>query len=387
MKITLVVNKFDMTGKSPYLTNELAYAFRKLGDQVSVLYLDWDSLVLADSINDDDIVVHSMPAIMLKNRGKMQLIYKWLFSPFKYLILSRRVKKTDIVIYFSPAITNYSLILNPFFKTNYSLCIYWDFFPYHQVQLDLIPKGRLSLILQKIENLLLGNMNSIALMSESNRKQFNSIYPVSLHSRVVIIPIWGDTKNLGTAVNIRKDNKKICVFGGQLARGRNIESIINASPYLDSNIVLKIIGDGELFESLEMNINKNQYNNVELLGRLPREQYLEEIKNYDLGIIVTSVTTETNSFPSKVIDYFKAGLPIIAITEPGSDFGDFIEVKTQSGEACYSEDPKEIAHAINCLLKREDRAKLGKNGKSYFLENMVVDEVARKIKLLINVDK
>ncbi len=245
----------------------------------------------------------------------------------------------------------------------------------------------MGLILQKMENLLLSRMNSIALMSDCNIKQFNNIYPFNLHSRVVTIPIWGDTKNLGEFKYIRRDNKKICVFGGQLIRGRNIESVIDASPYLDENVVLRIIGDGELFESLQEKIVENKYANVELLGRLSREDYLEEIKSYDLGIIVTSTTTKTNSFPSKVIDYFKAELPVIAITEPGSDFGNFIELQTQSGKACYSENPREIASTINCLLKREDRVELGKNGKNYFLENMVVDEVAKKIKILAKVDK
>lgn len=302
---------------------------------------------------------------------------KWSLAPLQYLSFHEPLQQRyDLAIYYSPLFVAYPLIALNQLKASFRLAVYWDFFPYHQVQLGMIPRGVMEKGLHAAERFLLSRMNVIGLMSPRNRESFQRVFAWRDDSRLKLLPIWGGSESLPMRP---PDEQKYCVFGGQLSPGRNIEALVRAAEFLPDDIELRIYGRGPLQEALEAIIRQKRLPNVRLMGQVSREQYQRDIAGARLGLIITDPHAKTDSFPSKVIDYFRVALPVLAITEAESDFGSFVEKTAHAGRALHSDDPATIAAAITSMVGSPERARWGRSGQTYYHSNMTAERIAERI--------
>ncbi len=58
---------------------------------------------------------------------------------------------------------------------------------------------------------------------------------------------------------------------------------------------------------------------------MSRDAYLRLLGACDVGMVATVPGVSSFSFPSKTLDYLRAGLPVVAAVEPGSDFSALLE--------------------------------------------------------------
>jgi hypothetical protein len=58
---------------------------------------------------------------------------------------------------------------------------------------------------------------------------------------------------------------------------------------------------------------------------MPREAFLQFLQACDVGMVATVPGVTSFSIPTKTIDYLRAGLPVVAAVEHGSDFVAIIE--------------------------------------------------------------
>ncbi|MEW6420694.1 MAG: glycosyltransferase family 4 protein [Deinococcota bacterium] len=381
MKIAMVVAKFDETGESPYLTNELADALTARGHHVTVLYVDWHAEAEPKVRYKPGQTVY-VDKPMPRGSGVVAMARKWSLAPLKYLSFQKPLQEEyDLAIYYSPLFVAYPLIALNRLKARFRLAVYWDFFPYHQVELGLLPRGPMEKGLHAAERFLLGRMNVIALMSAGNRESFKRVFSWRDDSRLHLLPIWGGGERLALRP---PDEQKYCVFGGQLSPGRNIEALVRAAEFLPDDIELRVYGRGPLQEALEAIIGQKQLSNVRLMGQVSREQYQRDIAGAWLGLIITDPHAKTDSFPSKVIDYFRVALPVLAITEARSDFGSFVEQTAQAGRALHSDDPATIAAAITSMIGSPQREEWGRTGHDYYYAHMTAERVAERIENLVS---
>lgn len=376
MKIAMIVAKFDETGNSPYLTNELADALAARGHHVTVLYVDWHAEAepkIRHRAGQTIYVEKTMP----RGTGTLAMARKWSLAPLQYLSFHKPLQeKYDLAIYYSPLFVAYPLIALNRLKASFKLAVYWDFFPYHQVELGIIPRGVMEKGLHAAERFLLSRMNVIGLMSPRNRESFQRVFAWRDDSRLRLLPIWGGSDPLPLRT---PDEQRYCVFGGQLSAGRNIEALVRAAEFLPGDIELRIYGRGPLQETLEAIIRQKRLPNVRLMGQVSREQYQRDIAGAWLGLIITDPHAKTDSFPSKVIDYFRVALPVLAITEAESDFGSFVEQTAHAGRALYSDDPATIAAAIASMIDSPQRAEWGRNGHDHYHAHMTAERIAERI--------
>ena len=61
------------------------------------------------------------------------------------------------------------------------------------------------------------------------------------------------------------------------------------------------------------------------MSAIPRADYLSLLGACDCGIVATQRDTGVPTFPSKTLDYFRAGIPVVASVESSTDFGLFLE--------------------------------------------------------------
>jgi glycosyltransferase involved in cell wall biosynthesis len=63
-----------------------------------------------------------------------------------------------------------------------------------------------------------------------------------------------------------------------------------------------------------------RYGNIRIEPPVARSEYLSLVGACDVGMVATVKEFTSWAFPSKTIDYLRAGLPIVTAVEPGSDY-------------------------------------------------------------------
>ena len=90
-----------------------------------------------------------------------------------------------------------------------------------------------------------------------------------------------------------------------------------------SELLFLFVGDGRLAPRLQA--EADQADNVAWLPAMPREAYLQLLGACDVGLVATVPGVTSFSIPSKTLDYLRAGLPVVAAVESGSDFAALLE--------------------------------------------------------------
>lgn len=388
LEIAIFVTKFDPTFKNPWLTDELCQAFADQGHKVDVFFLDWHREFSAGTIaSRKNINVHIIAPIA----GKFGVISKmihWALSSFnvsKYYRSRFKPNSHDILISFSPSIIfGIPLIrLKSWFK--YRVLIQWDFFPYHQAQIGLIPFRWITKIGAIFESICLSSFTYIGCMSQRNIDYLIKNYDIPLSIEKGIIPLWAKIRDkpIVNKIEIRKRfnlplSTPIAVFGGQIASGRGLEDIVNAAELAKQTsepVHFLFIGNGPKLPWLNERI-KNITDYCTILPYVPRDQYLELISCCDAGIVATIRDVDVPTFPSKTLDYCCVGLPIIASVEESTDFGDIVAA-ANIGVYCNAGDASILLQLCLDLFSNESNMlALSKNSRTFYSENFDVQKIS-----------
>lgn len=84
------------------------------------------------------------------------------------------------------------------------------------------------------------------------------------------------------------------------------------------------------------------------MQHLPKEDYDKIIGCFDVGLIFLDYRFTIPNFPSRLLSYMTAKLPVLACTDPNTDIGKII-IDGEFGWWCNSNDLKEFHE---CVKKR-----------------------------------
>lgn len=396
MRILLLCTKFSLSENDPWLTNELAEALQLTGNEVSVACLDWSAVDGSQSaelrtkagvrVSVMSPVVTRLPFPFL-NKG-----LKWTWSSFRAYRKVRallRSEKIDLVIGFSPAVTMALpiLILTRRPQTK-SFLIQWDFFPYHHRQIGLISSSVAFRVARVAETLLLRRFDAIGCMSPANVDYLHAHYHLRPDQRVCVLPVWAKGEKLAeiepSAVRKKYElpvGRPVVVFGGQLAAGRGLEDLLHMAQLAEearSPLFFLIIGSGPL-EALVRSYIEGGHRNLNWIPRIPRSEYLNVIRACDVALVCTVRDVDVPTFPSKTLDYLRAGLPIVASVEKSTDYGDFL-CSNVVGISVEAGEPSKLLAAIEDLLLDKPQLELMRNkGPECFRSMFEVERVAHDL--------
>ena len=113
-----------------------------------------------------------------------------------------------------------------------------------------------------------------------------------------------------------------------------------------------IVGDGTEFHVLATFFEKYKPKNMKLMKRLPKDDYDRMIAACDVGMIFLNHRFTIPNFPSRLLSYMQAKLPVLAVTDLNTDIGKVI-VEGGFGWWCESNDSKEFNCIIASILKEE----------------------------------
>jgi glycosyltransferase involved in cell wall biosynthesis len=361
------------------LMNELADAVVAAGATIDVIALDWRD----GDITSNPVVPPTHPALKVYRFEPLivnsfgifvRLLIKWIGTPLRAASTTLKLLRThkyDIIVSGLPSSVWAPVIICILFSRSKKYLIQWDFLPYHQRAMGLL-KGRVAFdTLLFLERLLIRGFNVIGCMSPMNIDFLKSHYWIGSTQKIEILPIWTEAsfpeKTDRNKIRIKYGlpiSMKIAVFGGTLSKGRGLDDVIGAAQHAVKHrqrILFLVIGRGPLEN--EIRLKAQAMSNVKVMSAIPRQDYLTLLGACDCGIVATQRDTGVPTFPSKTLDYFRAGIPVVASVEDSTDFGKFIEEQI-AGVAVEAGDSKALFNSVSRLCSNSrQRKKFTANGR------------------------
>lgn len=300
------------------------------------------------------------------NIQKTNIIEKGISTILLETQITRAIKKYlkndkfDLVLYSTPPITLVKPIT--FIKKRDNAKTYLmlkDIFPQNAVDLGMLKthglKGILYKFFRKKEKKLYAISDKIGCMSQANvdyiLKHNSEINP----KKVEIFPNCIEPVDVSLTAEEKREmrikydiplDKTVFVYGGNLGKPQGIPFIIDCLRAEKENdrVFFLIVGDGTEYGKLEQFAKAEKPANFKLMKRLPSEEYDKMIAACDVGMIFLDHRFTIPNFPSRLLSYMQAGLPVLACTDPNTDVGKVIE-EGGFGWWCESDD-------INVFLER-----------------------------------
>lgn len=292
--------------------------------------------------------------------------------------------KFDLVIYSTPPITLRKAIKYVKKRDNAkAYLLLKDIFPQNAVDLGMLKKTGIKGVLfnyfRTKEQELYKLSDYIGCMSKANVEFLLQHNPELSTEIVEVCP------NSIDPIVIEKDEKKVAeikakysiplfktvfIYGGNLGKPQGIDFLIECLKANKENeqVYFVIVGSGTEFTKLKTFFDNEKLTNAQLFSQLPKEDYEILANSCDVGLIFLDKRFTIPNFPSRLLSYMQASMPVLAATDINTDIGQVIE-KGNFGNWCKSGDVGEFNRHVQQLCVLRTRKKMGENARKYLKDN------------------
>ncbi|WP_374055131.1 glycosyltransferase family 4 protein [Rossellomorea sp. FM04394] len=299
----------------------------------------------------------------------------------------------DLVIYSTPPITLQKAVSYVKKRDNAkSYLLLKDIFPQNAVDLGMLKKNGVKGVLYNFfrakEKRLYQISDYIGCMSPANI-DFILKHNPELSTKIIevcpnsIEPLKIE-KNETKALEIKRKyniplDKTIFIYGGNLGKPQGIDFLMKCLRANKANdqAYFVIAGSGTEFDKLDTFFSNEKLSNAQLFAQLPKEDYEILANSCDVGLIFLDSRFTIPNFPSRLLSYMQASMPILAATDNNTDIREVIE-KGNFGKWCKSGELEEFNNHLSELCNVPKRKKMGKNSRK-FLENNYTAKHSYKI--------
>lgn len=304
--------------------------------------------------------------------------------------------KFDLVLYSTPPITFSNAI--EFVKKRDNARTYLllkDIFPQNSIDIGMLResgvKGSIYKHFRKQEKKLYAISDRIGCMSPANVRYLLEHNPDVSADKVEVCPNSIDpvdrscTPEESRSIREKYDlplDKKIFVYGGNLGRPQGVDFLIDCLRQQHiADAFFLIVGSGTEYGKLRQFVDAEKPENVMLLQSLPREDYDKMIGACDVGMIFLDYRFTIPNFPSRLLSYMQAKLPVLCATDPNTDIGTIAE-ENGFGYKCLSNDATQFVATAERMLT-DDLTVMGDNGYRYLLQEYTA---AKSYKTIVNME-
>lgn len=276
--------------------------------------------------------------------------------------------KFDLVLYPTPPVTQVDTVAYIKKRDNAkTYLLLKDIFPQNAVDIGMMRKSGIKGIIYKTfrkkEKKLYRISDYIGCMSQANVdyiiKHNPDIDPQKVHVNPNTIEIVENVISEEKKREIKEKyniplNSKTFIYGGNLGRPQDIPFVIECLKANEgkSDRFFIICGKGTEYKKLEAYVNERKPDNVLLLNGLPKEEYEEFVKAFDIGLIFLDHRFTIPNFPSRLLSYMQSRMPVIACTDVNTDIGKVI-VEGGFGWWCESNSAEDFTAIVDNACKAE----------------------------------
>ena len=289
--------------------------------------------------------------------------------------------KFDLIIYSTPPISFEKIIRYVKKRDNAkTYLLLKDIFPQNAVDLNMFSKNNpIYWHFRNKEKRLYRNSDYIGCMSQANVDFLLQHNPEISPDIVEVCP------NSIEPLTVEKDEKKIAeikekynipldktvfIYGGNLGKPQGIEFLIECLKSNKNNeqIYFIIAGSGTEFGKLKTFFDNEKPKNAQLFAQLPKDDYEMLANSCDVGLIFLDKRFTIPNFPSRILSYMQASIPVLAATDVNTDLGQVIE-DGNFGFWCESSDVAEFNKKVQLLCDSTLRREMGANARRYLEDN------------------
>lgn len=295
--------------------------------------------------------------------------------------------KFDLVMYSTPPITFCGAI--EYIKKRDNARTYLllkDIFPQNSVDIGMLSKegvkGKIYKHFRKQEKKLYAISDRIGCMSEANVKYVLANNPEVSADKVEVCPNSIEPLDMSCSgedrIAIRRKynlplDKKIFVYGGNLGMPQGIDFLIDCMQRQNfGDVEFLIIGNGTEYSKLKKFVDETDRQNIILMKYLPKDDYDRMIGACDVGMIFLDHRFTIPNFPSRLLSYMQAKLPVLTVTDPNTDIGTIAE-ENGFGVKCISDNPEDFVSAVN-RLKSMNMPEMGEKAFAFMQQEYTVDK-------------
>lgn len=289
--------------------------------------------------------------------------------------------KFDLVLYTTPPTTIYGLV--EAVKKAAGAKAYLllkDIFPQNSLDLGMLSKngvkGLIYRYFKHTERKTYAAADWIGCMSRANRDYLVAHEPEINPERIEVNPnslIPRDMSNIDNSDFKERYglpcNERIFVYGGSLGRPQGIDFLIEVLRLNERSSVgyFLIAGNGTERAKLESYFSSANPKHAKLLPSLPRTEFDAMLMACDVGLVFLDHRFTTPNFPSRLLSYMQASLPIVAATDQASDMGRLAE---ENGFGIWAESTDAEAFLAKCRELTDDSiSEMGARARAYMVEN------------------
>ena len=350
-----LLREFKKNGHEVYIvsTNE-----RRLGKETE--YVDEDGAhllrVKIGNLRNTNLIEKGISTLLIESQFKAAI--------GKYL----SDVKFDMVMYSTPPITLVSAI--EYVKKRDGAKTYLllkDIFPQNAVDIGIMSKTGMKGLLYKHfrrkEKKLYAISDHIGCMSQANVDYVINHNPEVDPTIVEVCPNCIEVIDKSVDEKTRKQirerygiplDKKVFVYGGNLGKPQGIPFLIECLEKCKDieGAFFLVVGNGTEYGKLETYANSSSQKNFKLMSRLPKEDYDTMVGACDVELIFLDHRFTIPNFPSRLLSYMQAKIPVLAVTDPNTDIGKVI-VDGGFGWWCESNDSDSFARIVKSVLGME----------------------------------
>lgn len=338
----------DVYTISPYEKNTGRETDYQYENGVHMLHVRTGNITGTSNLIEKGIATLSIESIFIRNIKKY-------FNNVKF----------DLILYSTPPITFCNAIR--FVKNRDHARTYLllkDIFPQNAVDIGMMKKTGIKGLIYKFfrmkEKKLYSISDRIGCMSQANVDYVIKHNPEIDPDKVEICPnsIEVIDKSVGPEERITIRNKYdipfdkiVFIYGGNLGKPQGIPFLIQCLESQKDNqeAFFLVVGDGTEYGKLEEYERNANQSNFKLMKRLPKEDYDAMVGACDVGMIFLDHRFTIPNFPSRLLAYMQAKLPVLACTDPNTDIG---KVITEGGFGwwCESDDSQKFSEILKYSL-------------------------------------
>lgn len=377
-----LMRKFRNEGHNVYIVSP---AERRSGQKTHLFDTDGVKILKVKTLNMQKTnVVEKGIGTLLIERQYIKAIKKYLGDI-----------KFDLITYSTPPIT-FTNVVKYLKKQNPQAISYLqlkDIFPQNAVDIGMFgEKSVFNWYFRRKEKALYKVSDYIGCMSPANVKFVLEHNPEIEPTRVEVAPnsielneiTYADGQEKAERYYIRKKydlptNKPIFIYGGNLGKPQGIDYLIKCleANKLRQDCYFVVVGNGTEYNKIDDWYKANKGCSVQLLQRLPKEDYDMLVRYCDVGLIFLDHRFTIPNYPSRLLSYLENKMPVLCATDVNTDIGKIAE-KNGYGYWCESVKPEDFTALVDKILA-SDRKVMGEKGYQFLKENYLVEHTYNAI--------
>lgn len=333
--------------------------------------------------------------VKIGNTTKTNLIEKGISTLTLEYLVKRAIRKNfadihfDLVIYPTPPITFCGAV--SYIKKRDGAETYLmlkDIFPQNSLDLHMLsrsgPKGLIYGMFRRKEKKLYAISDHIGCMSPGNVRYLMEHEKDIPREKIGLCPnaikIHDETLTTDEKAALRRRyglpvDQTILLYGGNVGKPQGVDYILRCLRQLKDrkDVCVLIVGSGTEYHCLEEYRQQMQQENLILMKEISPADFDRLTACCDIGLVFLDHRFTIPNFPSRILSYMQASIPLLTATDTATDLRQIVE-ENGFGRCCESVNEKEFIAALDSMLA-SDLSAMGQKGRDFLEREYDVEKV------------